>query len=149
MGQFRYISQPIKVYWVNYATDKSKESLNFIQRRYAYGLDFKTKTITVKDGANGATKQFKTENAEDMKAFFGALALIGTHTVYPAKFAPCPHHGGEDETIAFALPIVEYNRLAAAAKLNKGDFNSDGTPDSAYISPKNTQIGIVHIEPSE
>ncbi|HKC69703.1 MAG TPA: DUF4833 domain-containing protein [Bacteroidia bacterium] len=33
--------EPIKIYWVNYATNKSTEPLNYIQRKYAYGLDIK------------------------------------------------------------------------------------------------------------
>ncbi|HTA63162.1 MAG TPA: DUF4833 domain-containing protein [Bacteroidia bacterium] len=33
--------EPIKIYWINYATNKSTESLNYIQRKYAYGLDIK------------------------------------------------------------------------------------------------------------
>ena len=33
--------EPIRMYWVNYATNKSTEPLNYIQRKYAYGLDIK------------------------------------------------------------------------------------------------------------
>jgi hypothetical protein len=32
---------PIKIYWINYAKDGSKEGLNFIQRKYAYGVSIK------------------------------------------------------------------------------------------------------------
>ena len=34
-------ADPIKIYWINYATNKSTESLNYIQRKYAYGLEIK------------------------------------------------------------------------------------------------------------
>jgi len=34
-------TDPIKIYWVNYATNKSTEPLNYIQRKYAYGIDIK------------------------------------------------------------------------------------------------------------
>jgi hypothetical protein len=34
-------AEPIKIYWINYASNKSTESLNYIQRKYAYGLDIK------------------------------------------------------------------------------------------------------------
>ena len=34
-------SEPIKVNWINYETDKSIEALNYIQRSFAYGLDIK------------------------------------------------------------------------------------------------------------
>jgi hypothetical protein len=34
-------AEPIKMHWVNYATDKSSEPLNYIQRKYAYGVDLK------------------------------------------------------------------------------------------------------------
>ena len=33
--------EPIKMHWVNYATNQSSEPLNYIQRKYAYGLDIK------------------------------------------------------------------------------------------------------------
>jgi len=35
------IKEPIKIHWVNYATNGSSEGLNYIQRKYAYGLDIK------------------------------------------------------------------------------------------------------------
>ena len=31
--------EPIKINWVNYASDSTVESLNYIQRKYAYGVD--------------------------------------------------------------------------------------------------------------
>ena len=34
-------AEPIKINWVNYATDGSREGLNYIQRKYAYGLEAK------------------------------------------------------------------------------------------------------------
>ena len=34
-------SEPIKVNWINYETDKSLEALNYIQRTFAYGLNTK------------------------------------------------------------------------------------------------------------
>ena len=34
-------TDPIKINWVNYATNGSKEGLNYIQRKYAYGLETK------------------------------------------------------------------------------------------------------------
>ena len=34
-------TEPIKIYWINYATNKATESLNYIQRKYAYGLEVK------------------------------------------------------------------------------------------------------------
>ena len=34
-------TDPIKIYWVNYASNKSTEPLNYIQRKYAYGIDIK------------------------------------------------------------------------------------------------------------
>ncbi len=33
--------EPIKIYWINYSKDGSIEGLNFIQRKYAYGVDIK------------------------------------------------------------------------------------------------------------
>lgn len=30
--------EPIKIYWINYATNSNAEELNYIQRKYAYGL---------------------------------------------------------------------------------------------------------------
>ncbi len=35
------LTEPIKIHWVNYATNGSSEGLNYIQRKYAYGLDIK------------------------------------------------------------------------------------------------------------
>jgi len=35
------LKEPIKIHWVNYATNGSSEGLNYIQRKYAYGLDIK------------------------------------------------------------------------------------------------------------
>ena len=35
------VTEPIKIYWVNYATNKATEPLNYIQRKYAYGIDIK------------------------------------------------------------------------------------------------------------
>jgi phosphatidylinositol phosphate synthase len=35
------LTDPIKIHWVNYATNGSSEGLNYVQRRYAYGLDIK------------------------------------------------------------------------------------------------------------
>ncbi|HEX7414938.1 MAG TPA: DUF4833 domain-containing protein [Bacteroidia bacterium] len=35
------LTNPIKIYWKNYAGDGKTESLNYIQRRYAYGLEVK------------------------------------------------------------------------------------------------------------
>ncbi|MGZ4037555.1 MAG: DUF4833 domain-containing protein [Bacteroidia bacterium] len=32
---------PIKAYWINYEKDKSTEPLNYLQRKLAYGLEFK------------------------------------------------------------------------------------------------------------
>ncbi len=32
---------PVKIYWINYSKDGSIEGLNFIQRKYAYGIDIK------------------------------------------------------------------------------------------------------------
>ena len=29
---------PLKIYWMQYASDSSKEDLNYVQRRYAYGI---------------------------------------------------------------------------------------------------------------
>jgi len=34
------VVEPIKTYWVNYATDGKEEPLNFVQRKYAYGLEY-------------------------------------------------------------------------------------------------------------
>ena len=34
-------NSPIKIYWINYTKDGSTEGLNFIQRKYAYGIDIK------------------------------------------------------------------------------------------------------------
>lgn len=104
--------------------------------------------ITVQNGANPAqTIQFNANDAAQMKEFFSKIALPGAQSVHPARFAPCPHHGGDDETIAFALPITDYQRLASEALKHGGDFNGDGVPDSAYISPKDPNIGFVHLEP--
>lgn len=33
------VNEPVKIYWVNYATDGKEEPLNYIQRKYAYGLE--------------------------------------------------------------------------------------------------------------
>lgn len=33
--------EPIKIYWIRYATDGTKEPLSFIQQKYAYGLTAK------------------------------------------------------------------------------------------------------------
>ena len=33
--------EPIKIHWVNYATDKSSDALNYVQRKYAYGIEIK------------------------------------------------------------------------------------------------------------
>lgn len=35
------MNEPIKMYWVNYAGKGDVEQLNFVQRKYAYGLDAK------------------------------------------------------------------------------------------------------------
>ena len=35
------LTEPIKIRWVNYASDGSSEGLNYIQRKYAYGLETK------------------------------------------------------------------------------------------------------------
>jgi len=35
------ITDPIKIYWKNYASDGSEQPLNYIQRKYAYGLEVK------------------------------------------------------------------------------------------------------------
>jgi hypothetical protein len=35
------LTEPIKIHWVNYATNGSSEGLNYIQRKYAYGLEAK------------------------------------------------------------------------------------------------------------
>ena len=32
---------PVKIYWINYTKDGTTEGLNFIQRKYAYGIDIK------------------------------------------------------------------------------------------------------------
>ena len=34
-------TDPIKIHWINYATDKSSDALNYVQRKYAYGIDIK------------------------------------------------------------------------------------------------------------
>ena len=34
--------EPIRIYWKNFATDSSTQPLNYIQRKYAYGLEIKT-----------------------------------------------------------------------------------------------------------
>jgi len=34
-------AEPVKIYWKNYATDNSTEPLNYIQKKYAYGIDIK------------------------------------------------------------------------------------------------------------
>ncbi|MCC6371551.1 MAG: DUF4833 domain-containing protein [Bacteroidia bacterium] len=31
--------EPIRMYWINYATSGANEELNYIQRKYAYGLN--------------------------------------------------------------------------------------------------------------
>lgn len=33
--------EPIKIYWINYSGKSDKESLNYIQRKYAYGIESK------------------------------------------------------------------------------------------------------------
>ncbi len=35
------VKEPIKIYWISYAKKSEIESLNYIQRNYAYGLDVK------------------------------------------------------------------------------------------------------------
>jgi hypothetical protein len=35
------INDPIKMYWIDYAIDGKIEPLNYIQKKYAYGLDIK------------------------------------------------------------------------------------------------------------
>ena len=35
------LSEPVKMYWKNYASDGSTEPLNYVQRKYAYGLEIK------------------------------------------------------------------------------------------------------------
>ncbi len=35
------ITEPIKIYWKNYASDGSIEPLNYIQRKFAYGIEIK------------------------------------------------------------------------------------------------------------
>ncbi len=35
------VEEPIKMYWINYAGKSDKEMLNYIQRKYAYGLSVK------------------------------------------------------------------------------------------------------------
>ena len=35
------ITEPIKMYWINYATNNSIEPLNYIQRKYASGIEIK------------------------------------------------------------------------------------------------------------
>ncbi len=32
------VDDPVKVYWIRYASDSTTEDLNYIQRKYAYGL---------------------------------------------------------------------------------------------------------------
>src|SRR6185312_3869283 len=34
-------AEPIKMYWINYSTNNSIEPLNYIQRKYAYGIELK------------------------------------------------------------------------------------------------------------
>jgi len=33
------IKNPIKIYWINYADDESTEPLNYVQKKYAYGIE--------------------------------------------------------------------------------------------------------------
>jgi hypothetical protein len=35
------VKEPVKIYWKNYATDSSTQGLNYIQKKYAYGIDLK------------------------------------------------------------------------------------------------------------
>ena len=35
------VTEPIKAYWKNYASDGSAEPLNYIQRKFAYGIEVK------------------------------------------------------------------------------------------------------------
>ena len=35
------IREPVKIYWKNYATDSSTQALNYIQKKYAYGIEMK------------------------------------------------------------------------------------------------------------
>ena len=35
------VTEPIKIYWENYASDGSIEPLNYIQRKFAYGIEVK------------------------------------------------------------------------------------------------------------
>ncbi len=32
------LEDPVKIYWLQYATDSSRSDLNYVQRRYAYGI---------------------------------------------------------------------------------------------------------------
>ena len=41
-------NEPIKIYWINYASDGSIEPLNYIQKKYAYGLDIKVADVEKK-----------------------------------------------------------------------------------------------------
>jgi len=34
-------AEPLKIHWINYATDKSLDQLNYVQRKYAYGIEIK------------------------------------------------------------------------------------------------------------
>lgn len=35
------IDDPLKIYWIRYASDSTTEDLNYIQRKYAYGASFR------------------------------------------------------------------------------------------------------------
>ncbi|MEO8759274.1 MAG: DUF4833 domain-containing protein [Bacteroidia bacterium] len=34
-------TDPVKIHWINYASDNSSEGLSYVQRKYAYGLEVK------------------------------------------------------------------------------------------------------------
>ncbi len=110
--------------------------------------DFDANVLRVTNGADGKGLEYKMNDAAHMQAFYQRLALVGTQTVYPAQFTPCPVHGGaDDKTLAFELPKAVYEQLAAKAKAANGDFNGDRFPDVGYVNPQVPDKGYVHIEP--
>jgi hypothetical protein len=42
------INEPVKIYWINYASDGSIEPLNYIQKKYAYGIEIKAVDVEKK-----------------------------------------------------------------------------------------------------
>lgn len=99
--------EPVKIYWLRYTSDSTMEDLNYIQRKYAYGIN----SHPIQDQKNKFVLQFVSYSKKNIYLMQKPNGKYAAYVTINGKPAELKHVWIQLNGGTFWFPTIEYVEL--------------------------------------